>query len=85
MDKKECITEMSVPLINWEIVGDAMEKLTWTKRKWTPKHISENCGTGKTLHKWNAQQDALCPRCHEREEDAQHLKIIFLITMVKVS
>ena len=49
-----------------------MEKLSWTKRTWTSKHALENCGVGKTPHKWNTQQDTLCPRCHERVEDAQH-------------
>ena len=62
-----------VPLIHWEVVGDAMERLSLSKRKWITKHTSENCGTGKTLHKWNTQQDALCPRCDKREEDAIHV------------
>ena len=50
-----------------------MERLSLSKRKWITKHASENCGIGKTLHKWNIQQDAPCPRCHEKEEDSPHV------------
>ncbi len=54
------------------LVGPAMRRMTFPRRKWLTKHVSANCGVGETLVQWGVLIDADCPRCGE-EEDATHV------------
>jgi hypothetical protein len=53
--------------IDWALVGPAMRRMTFPRRKWLTKHVSANCGVGETLVQWGVLIDADCPRCGESE------------------
>ena len=67
------ISDRSIMYIDWNVVGDAMSRLLPRKRRWVSKHMTENCGIGTTLVKWNILKDAKCPRCNQEDETAMHV------------
>ena len=61
------IPAASLHKIDWELVGPAMKRIPFARRKWLTKHASANCRVGETLVKWGIQIDSDCPRCGEPE------------------
>jgi hypothetical protein len=68
------ISAESVSKIDWALVGPAMKRMNFPRRKWLTKHASANCGVGETLVKWGIQIDSDCPRCGEPETTTHVLR-----------
>ena len=72
-EKQGRLSSSSSKIIDWDVVGEAMQSLAPSKRIWVTKHALENCGIGKTLHKWKVQSDPLYLRCNKVAEDLFHV------------
>ena len=59
--------------INWDLLGQAMDKWPMGKRKWLAKHPSGFSATGGVMRRRKEWQHDKCPLCDRSNEDAQHV------------
>jgi hypothetical protein len=70
---KHDISFSAVLGIDWDLHGDALCSLSFSKRRRVVKHASCHFGVGTTLRKWGIQDNADCPRCQQIETPAHVL------------
>jgi hypothetical protein len=58
--------------IYWDGIHDASSKLRPGKRRWMVKHVTEICGVGKWMKRWQYWKHDRCPRCSQRQ-DVPHI------------
>jgi hypothetical protein len=68
------ISSDSFYLVDWEVVGTAMQESKRARRVFISKHLSSMCGIGKLMLHWKEWEHDLCPRCSS-PEDSSHVWI----------
>ena len=58
--------------VDWEMSQSNMKALSLSRKLWTTKQASENCGVGITQFMWGKQDTDECPRCGS-PEDSLHV------------
>jgi hypothetical protein len=66
------MTENMMHCTDWNLDGPAMARLPSARRRWVSKHVSEKCGIGTTLVKWNMQVDMECA-LYGTNKDTEHI------------
>lgn len=72
--EKHAIPYFTTLSIDWEACGDAIRKLTFSRRRRAVKHASGHFGIGHMLNKWGMQDNTNCPRCQLHETAAHVLR-----------
>jgi hypothetical protein len=71
---KKDVNKESLPLIDREAIGTAMQEIPRKQRVFITKHTAGMCGVGKFMKRWGEWKEDKCPRCGE-PEDAAHVWI----------
>jgi hypothetical protein len=71
---KSDVSAEAVSLVDWKMLGKAMQTTTRTQRVLITIHTAGMCGVRKFMRRWKECADDKCPRCSE-PEDSQHFWI----------
>jgi hypothetical protein len=67
------VTDSTQKLIHWTALGNAMNSLDITQRRFITKWASNNMGTGHKMIQWKYRHKGNCPYCMEPNEDVPHM------------
>ncbi len=70
--QKERINEETFSTVNWNRLGQALNKMPLARRFFCSKHTSGMCGVGKFQKIWRMRETDACPHC-SLFEDALHV------------
>ena len=59
--------------INWDLLGNVMNKWHVGEHKWLAKHLSGFSATGRVVKRRKEWEHDKCPLCDQSNEDAQHV------------